>query len=127
MPSWNPSPNPWYQNNNAGNYGWGDNSFPTTPIARDYIQNQNGVAYTRATAGWGGGMDPFGRFVAGQEPRLEDAYMAAVTQNPNLRRDEFFGQFGPDYFAKLWAGLGARGQNQNNGMYNPRARWQRFG
>jgi hypothetical protein len=125
MAAWTPSPNPYLNLNNP--YGWQDTSFPTTPIARQYTQLDNGVAYTRATAPWGGGLDPFGRFVQGQRGNLEGAYDAAVTQNPNLRRDEFFGGFGPEYFANLWAGLGARGQGQNNGNFNPRARWQRFG
>lgn len=127
MPAWAASPNPFYQNNNPGNYGWGDNTFPTTPIAQNYIQTEPGVAFTRAIAGWGGGLDPYGRFVQGQENRLNDAYMAAVTQNPNLRRDEYLSQFGPDYFANLWQGLGARGRGENPGMYAPRARWQRWG
>jgi hypothetical protein len=125
MPAWSPSPNPWYSTQNT--YGWGDLSFPTTPIANIYTQLDNGVAFTRATAPWGGGLDPFGRFVQGQRSSLETAYDAAVTQNPNLRRDEFFGSFGPDYFAKLWQGAGSRGRGEGNGMYAPRARWQRYG
>jgi hypothetical protein len=125
MAAWSPVKNPYLDLQK--DYGWGDLSFPTTPIAKDYVQGQNGVAWTRHLAPFAGGIDPYSRFVQGQERAAEDAYMAAVVQNPNLRREDFFSTFGPEYFAKLWAGLGARGQGQNNGMYNPRARWQRFG
>ena len=127
MPAWGgtPSPNPFYSTSNP--YGWNDLSFPTTPIAKNYIQTEPGVAWTRAISGWGGGLDPFGRFVQGQEQRVNDAYMAAVTQNPNLQRADFYSQFGPEYFANLWSNIGARGRGEQNGLYNPRARWQRLG
>jgi len=126
MAAWTGSANPFYQTSNPYGSPWGT-QFPNSPIGKIYTQTEPGVAFTRATAGWGGGIDPRGRFVQGQESRLEDAYKAAVATNPNLRRDEFFSQFGPEFFQNLWQGLGSRGRGENVGLINPRARWQRFG
>ncbi len=126
MAAWAPTKNPYLDLGASYGGQWG-NAFPTAPIARDYIQNQNGVAYSRQIAPFGGGLDPYGRFVQGQEGRVEDAYLGAVAQNPNLRRDEFMRPFDGNYFAKLWQSLGARGRGENPGNYAARARWQRFG
>jgi hypothetical protein len=127
MPSWTPQPqqNPYYSTGNP--YGWAEGtSYQTTPIANIYRQIEPGVAWTVATSPYAGGLNPYARFVQGQEGRVEDAYKAAVATNPNLTRDQFFAGLQPQ-FQRMWAGLGPRGRQDQRGLYAPSARWQRWG
>lgn len=130
MASWTPmqsqpTQNPYYSTSNP--FGWaGGTSFQTTPLAGIYRQQEPGVSWTIATSPYGGGLNPYSRFVQGQEGRAEDAYRAAVATNPNLTRDQFFSTLQPT-FQQLWQGLGPRGRGDQRAMYAPSARWQRWG
>lgn len=120
------SPNPYYQQNNPYYGSWGL-SFPRTPVADLYLNSTPQAAYTRFTAPWAGGLDPYSQFVQGQYSNLRDAYSAAVATNPDLTWTRYLGGIPPSTFARQWQMLGPHGRGDQWSTYAPRTNWIRWG
>ncbi|HSE46798.1 MAG TPA: hypothetical protein VLA89_15875 [Gemmatimonadales bacterium] len=118
------SQNPYYQ---TGNLYGGDKDYSTSPIVSGptgYLEQNPEAAYARHIAGFGGGSDPYSRFVQQQYDRLyNQGYQAAAATNPNLTFQRYLTGFGDPFFRNLWANLTQTQRGENPAMFAGRPRW----
>lgn len=88
-----------------------------------YLESDPQSVWTRHTSGWGGGEDPFSKFVQSKQRDVWNAYGAAAANNPNLTHQDFVKNFGMDFFRRQFNDLSEQQRGINSGLYRGRARW----
>ena len=77
--------NPYFNLQNPYNSPWGTpGGFLSTPLGQVGANQQDADYYQRLISGYAGGLDPFSRFVQGQQGRVLSGLGQARLTNPNL-------------------------------------------
>ena len=63
-----------------------------------YLQDNPNAVYSMFTSPFAGGLRPFDSWMRQQEGQTQDAYAAALANNPDLTYQQFLGNLGPEYF-----------------------------
>src|SRR5690606_29778276 len=99
---WRPAPGqqaPGYQGYYNPNSNYGGTAYQTsggqfTPfwvgVRYHYLQNNPSAVWSMFTSPFAGGNDPFSVFVRSQQDDMEDAYLGALSMNPDLTRQQFY-------------------------------------
>lgn len=95
-------------------------SYVNTPAVNGpagYLEQNPQALYTRFTAPFGGGTDPFSMYVQSQQQKIWDAYQAALANNMNLTRQQFLQGMDPHQFLSQFLNLAPVQQGRNDALF----------
>lgn len=113
------SRNPYFDPNSSyGRPGGGsDVTAPSISGPTGYLESNPRALYTRHTAQYGGGTDPFSQYVQQQYQRIRDAYEAASATNQQLTMQQYLGGITPQLLQNQFRTLSPFQRGRNDAMF----------